>query len=260
MNELNVLVWLELKSNPLLVVLMVGASITKLLAVLFSIYLLLWIQTFSESKGSSGGPLITKQEGKTIYQNIMVISVLVSGFVFPFVGGICDHFSPKYVIPFAFLFRATTCAAFQFVEKPNSYESLISCIAMIIATIIENISTDTIFAQNLSKETRAIMNGLYSFCGQLGILGFSLSAGWLFDNVGPKAPFNLVCVLDLFYAFFIICLSCCGRCDIFGQHEAKTRELRLKSLRSRSGAAVEELQRTDVKMDHEYTPRRKEAP
>lgn len=92
---------------------MVGASITKLLAVLFSIYLLLWIQTFSASDGSSGAmPLITKQEGKTIYQNIMVISVLVSGFVFPFVGGICDRFSPKYVIPFAFLCRATTCAAF----------------------------------------------------------------------------------------------------------------------------------------------------
>ena len=149
----------------------------------------------------------------------MVISVLVSGFVFPFVGGICDRFSPKYVIPFAFIFRALTCGAFHFVERPNGYDALISCITMIIATIIENISVDTIFAQNLSKETRAIFNGMYSFCGQLGILGFSLSAGWLFDNVGPKAPFNLICALDLFYAMLIICFSKCG---IFDKHEFKT--------------------------------------
>lgn len=150
----------------------------------------------------------------------MVVSVLVSGFVFPFVGSICDRFSPKYVIPIAFLFRAATCAAFEFVERPDGYDALISCIAMIIATIIESISTDTIFAQNLSKETRAIMNGMYSFCGQLGILGFSLSAGWLFDTVGPKAPFNLVCGLDLLFASLVVALS---RCGLFDKHEAKTR-------------------------------------
>lgn len=167
MNELNYMVWLEMKGNPLLVVLMFGASITKLIGVLFSIYLLLWIQSFSEIKVKNGtqSQLITKQDGKTIYQNIMVISVLVSGFVFPFVGGICDRFSPKYVIPISFVCRALTCGAFQFVEQPNGNHALVSCIAMIIATIIENISVDTIFAQNLSKETRAIFNGMYSFFG-----------------------------------------------------------------------------------------------
>jgi hypothetical protein len=36
---------------------------------------------------------------------------------------------------------------------------------MITATIIESISVDTIFAKNLPKETRAILNGAYSFAG-----------------------------------------------------------------------------------------------
>jgi MFS family permease len=166
-GELNYMVWLEIKENPLLVVLMFGASITKLIGVLFSIYLLLWIQSFADIRARHGNQtqVITKQDGKTIYQNIMVISVLVSGFVFPFVGGICDRFSPKYVIPVSFVCRALTCAAFHFVEQPNGNHALFSCIAMIIATIVENISVDTIFAQNLSKETRAIFNGMYSFMG-----------------------------------------------------------------------------------------------
>ena len=48
------MVWLEIKENPLLVVLMFGASITKLIGVLFSIYLLLWIQSFSEIRARNG--------------------------------------------------------------------------------------------------------------------------------------------------------------------------------------------------------------
>ena len=54
MNELNYMVWLEIKDNPLLVVLMFGASITKLIGVLFSIYLLLWIQSFTEVRARNG--------------------------------------------------------------------------------------------------------------------------------------------------------------------------------------------------------------
>lgn len=53
-SELNSLVWMEIKENPLLLVLMFGASITKLIAVLFSIYLLLWIQSFAEIRVNNG--------------------------------------------------------------------------------------------------------------------------------------------------------------------------------------------------------------
>lgn len=88
----------------------------------------------------------------------------------------------------------------------------------------------------------------------MGILGFSLSAGWLFDNVGPKAPFNLVCVLDLLYAMLIICFAKCG---IFEKHEAKTKELQLKSLQSNMYQTEDQAQNTELKLDQEYTPRTK---
>lgn len=44
--DLSLTVILELKHNPLLIALIFGASITRLISILFSTYLILWIQTF----------------------------------------------------------------------------------------------------------------------------------------------------------------------------------------------------------------------
>ena len=41
--ELTSIVCIEIKENPILVVSMIGGTITKLLSVLFSTYLILWI-------------------------------------------------------------------------------------------------------------------------------------------------------------------------------------------------------------------------
>ena len=86
---------------------------------------------------------------------------------------------------------------------------------MIVATIIENISIDTIFAKNLPRETRAILNGVYSFSGSLGILIYSLVGGWLFDTYGPRSPFVLIGILDFLYGFYILIRAK----SIFQKHE-----------------------------------------
>ena len=80
---------------------------------------------------------------------------------------------------------------------------------------------DTIFAQNLVKETRAILNGCYSFAGQVGILVYSIVAGKIFDTIGPKSPFELIGVLDLAYASIIVLSSLFGA---FDQHDDKSRK------------------------------------
>lgn len=79
---------------------------------------------------------------------------------------------------------------------------------MVITTIAEQISCDSIFMKNLNKETRGILSGAYSFVGQIGILFFSLVGGWMFDNLGSKSPFVAIGCLDLgfavvFFAFML---------------------------------------------------------
>jgi|TARA_B110000285_G_scaffold113854_1_gene129140 MFS family permease len=81
------------------------------------------------------------------------------------------------------------------------------CIMMVVGTIVENIAVDSIFNKNLPKETRGIMSGIYSFGGQVGILVYSLIAGYIFDKVGPKSPFILIGVLDALYAIYVIVFS-----------------------------------------------------
>ena len=76
---------------------------------------------------------------------------------------------------------------------------------MIMGSIVEQISVDSIFSKNLAKETRGLLNGVYSFSGQLGILMYSLAAGYFFDKVGPKSPFVIIGLLDFFFA--IVCIS-----------------------------------------------------
>jgi len=62
------------------------------------------------------------------------------------------------------------------------------------------------FAKNLAKGTRGLLNGVYSFMGLLGILVYSLVAGWSFDNVGASSPFVIIGGLDLSFALFLIIL------------------------------------------------------
>ena len=202
-KELTSIVKYELSTNPVLMVGILGGSITRLIGILFSTYLIIWIQSFDRDINDR----ISKEDGKTIYSNIMVIAVLISAFVFPFVGRICDTYKPKYTVPFSFFFRAISTYIFLNVENPRHWNSYFSCILMIIATIIENISVDTLFAKNLPKETRAILNGVYSFSGNSGILLYSLLSGWLVDNVGPKSPFALIGLLDILFGLSVFCFS-----------------------------------------------------
>ena len=78
----------------------------------------------------------------------MVISVLISAFIFPFVGTICDEYSPRFIIPFAFAFRSITTVMFYYLSSPNTYAAYVICILMVVATVIENISVDSIFVKN----------------------------------------------------------------------------------------------------------------
>lgn len=137
--------------------------------------------------------------------NIMLISVMCGAFLFPIIGKICDIIEPTKIVPYAFFLRSASCATFTFlVNRPDTLLAYGVCVTMIIGTVIENISIDSIFNKNLPKESRGVLNGLYSFAGQFGILVFSFFAGWAFDQIDTKAPFIAVGVLDLLFA--ILCV------------------------------------------------------
>ena len=94
---------------------MIGATINKLLTVVFSTYLILWIQTFI------GNGLKDDNEAKDIYIKIMIFSVLASSIIFPIVGRLCDSFEPRNILPFSFLIRCLSTVLFCMLNHPDSY-------------------------------------------------------------------------------------------------------------------------------------------
>ena len=144
---------------PILSICLMGNMVCKLMAVLFSNYLILWIQTFVKT-----GHLKSNQEAKAIYINIMVISVMVSVLVFPVVGKLCDSVDPRKIVPIAFITRSITCYLFYKLDKPDSVQAYIVCISIVVAAVFENISNDSIYFKLLPKELRGVLNGVYSFC------------------------------------------------------------------------------------------------
>ena len=84
---------------------------------------------------------------------------------------------------------------------------------MVLGTLMENISIDNTFTKNIPKDVRGTMFSVYTFCGNLGILFFSKSAGYLFKEVGPKAPFTVVISMDILFALVVIVLRLTGKLD-----------------------------------------------
>ena len=131
---------------------LVGASITRLLSVLFSTYLILWIQSFPG--------LSQDEQSKNIYFNMMIISVVISSIVLPVLGRYIDNCSAIKLVPWAFLMRAGCMVLFYFVKQPDSVFAYTVCVLIIVFTILESNLVDTIFAKSVNKSTRGILFGL----------------------------------------------------------------------------------------------------
>lgn len=139
----------------------------------------------------------------------MVFTVILSAIVFPLVGKLCDSIDPKKIVPFAFLFRAVATYFFTLLDKPDTFMAYAVSISIVLMSIFETIAIDSIYFKLLPKELRGVLNGIYSFMAQFGIMIYSLISGYLFDHVGPKSPFVFLGMLDVGYTFIFLMFVCC---------------------------------------------------
>ena len=81
---------------------------------------------------------------------------------------------------------------------------------MVLCTVMENVTVDTLIMRNSDKEIRGVVYGAGSACGYFGMLIFSIVGGILFDRVVHYTTFMFVGACDLTFAIFVTILSCCG--------------------------------------------------
>ena len=63
----------------------------------------------------------------------------------------------------------------------------------------------------LPKNIRGIMNGIFYFFANFGLLIFSKPAGYLYDSYGPKIPFLVVLILDVSFAIVVLAMKGLGK-------------------------------------------------
>lgn len=95
----------------------------------------------------------------------MVASALICIIVLPLVGKLCDTVDPRKIMPIAFLARCSTTYMFWRLESPENIQTFYVCVSMVVFTIAESVCCDSIFMKNLNKETRGVLNGVFSFAG-----------------------------------------------------------------------------------------------
>lgn len=130
----------QLNDQPILLVCLIGSGITKLVSVLFSTYLILWIQSFDT--------LVDKEYSKNIYFNMMVISVLISTMILPLIAKHIDNSPAIKVVPYTFIARCVFTILFSMLKTPDSIASYTICVLIIVSTILESNLIDSIFSKN----------------------------------------------------------------------------------------------------------------
>lgn len=147
----------------------------KLIAVLFSNFLVLWLTSFVDEG------LITEARSKDLYQRMILTSTVFSVVLAPLFGALGDKLPSKVLIPVAFTIRAFSGYSFLYMAHPESVFSALIIVLLIVSTLLEAISIEVLFFRGLPSQIRGTMIGFFAFFGHLGTLVFTLVGGQMFD-------------------------------------------------------------------------------
>jgi MFS family permease len=179
--------------------------VTRTYTILFSTFWLLYILSFIPS-----GKVESIKQAESIYQYVMIVSVVCGVAFVPIVGKLADNVNPQIMLPTACLVRMSSCVGFYFIDDPTSYFAYFISIMLVLGTLMEGVCNDAVLFRNADREIRGVIFGTSTAFGFTGQFVFSLVGGYLYDEVGPKWPFMLVGACDLTLFVITALLGCFG--------------------------------------------------
>lgn len=197
---------LECRRDAKYIICFVGAAIIRLIALLFSTFLLLWITSFVDD-----GILESEAVSKTIYQKVILAATIATICLLPILGILGDRIPSKVLIPVAFALRGLCGYSFIWIKNPDTFIAKTLCCLLIIFTVVEAVSIEVLFMRGMPKAIRGTMTGVFAVFGQLGTLLFTLIGGQMFDRVGRSAPFVFLAIMDTMLVVLAFGLICTGR-------------------------------------------------
>ena len=149
-------------------------------------------------------------EAKTIYQMVMIVSVVFGLALMPLIGKWCDQTSPTITFPIVFTLRGAILGGFYFIKDPGGPYAYACAILVVMATGAETVAVDSCCFRNSAREIRGTVFGVNMASGYFGQFVFALCGGFLYDRIGPVAPFFYVAGLDGLFAIVSLILVITG--------------------------------------------------
>ena len=123
--------------------------------------MLLWVTSFVDS-----GYLETEEEAKTIYQNLLLTSVLGVCIFMPCVVRYADSWPPGPMISVSFLLRAILlCFGFPFLKKPDTFWTFFISFWMMTFTGFQAVSVEAYQLKIIPSDVSGTIRGIFNFFG-----------------------------------------------------------------------------------------------
>ena len=149
----------ECARDPKYIICFFGAAIIRLIAVLFSNFLLLWITSFVDEG------LLTEQESKGLYQKVIVTSTVATIALLPILGHMGDKIPSTVIVPISFALRGAVGYSFIWLHDPESVIAQTLCCLLIVFTVIEAVSIEVLLMRGMPSAIRGTMMGVFAFFG-----------------------------------------------------------------------------------------------
>ena len=98
----------------------------------------------------------------------MIVSVVLGILIVPVVGKLSDKYTPKILLPLAFLVRFIGVVMFMFIKNPKSIYAYCVSVFLVMGTAMENVLVDCLLLRNAEREIRGVLYGTAVACGYIG--------------------------------------------------------------------------------------------
>lgn len=155
-----------------------------------TLFVTLWVV----QSAATGGMSATQAAAKAG----MVVGITQGAAVIwsPIFGIIGDRLNRVTVLIIAFLLATIGYGWISMLDDPTAPASIPALIFLGIGLSSSILASSLLLGQEAPVHLRGSVFGLQSFCGALGILAISAGGGYLFDAVGPHAPFGAMAIAN----------------------------------------------------------------
>ncbi len=99
---------------------------------------------------------------------------------------------------------------FTQIKDPNSLYCYGTGCAMVLGTMMENVTLDCLLLRNANPKIRGVIYSTANAFGYLGLLLFSMIGGILYDKYGAYMPFMFVGACDFVFGLAACLLGLSG--------------------------------------------------